>query len=48
MVRTRYLEEITDPITGEVKVIAADSEEELEVLVAAYLDSAYPESDLAD
>ena len=45
--RTRYTEEITDPITGEVTVLEAASAEELDVLVEAYLGSAYPEGEPA-
>lgn len=38
----RYLAEVTDPTTGAVTVLGADSEAELDRLVEAHLQQAFP------
>ncbi|WP_324653746.1 hypothetical protein [Georgenia sp. H159] len=37
-----HVAEITDPITGEKTTLTADTESELEQLITAELESAYP------
>ena len=39
---TRHIAEITDPVTGDIATVTADSEAELEQLITSRLEESYP------